>query len=61
MTYDFFALLTYTEFPLQVPVAAAILSLSEDEFLGVSEKYKEFVHIDPSGIVPSLMRAFINT
>ena len=44
LTLDFFALLTYTEFPLQVPVAAAILSLSEDDFLGLTERYKEFVH-----------------
>lgn len=58
LTYDFFALLTYTEFPLQVPVAAAILSLSEDEFLGVSEKYKEFVHIDPSGICTLINEGF---
>lgn len=58
LTFDFFALLTYTEFPLQVPVAATILSLSEDEFLGLTEKYQEFVHVDSSGICTLINEGF---
>lgn len=55
---DFFALLTYTDFPLQVPVAAAILALSEDKFLRLTEKYKEFVQVDSSGICTLINEGF---
>lgn len=55
---NFFALLTYTEFPLQVPVAAAILSMSEGDFLGMTAKYKEFVQVDTSGICTLIHEGF---
>lgn len=44
-TIDFFTLLTYSDFPLQVSVAAAILSVSEDEFIELIHRHKEYTRI----------------
>ena len=58
LTLDFFALLTYTEFPLQVPVAAAILALSENDFIGLVERHREFVQVDKTGICTLVQEGF---
>ena len=57
-TLDFFALLTYTEFPLHVPVARDILSLSENDFQSLVEKYNEFISVHPNGICSFVNEGF---
>lgn len=58
LTLDFFALLTYTEFPLQVPVATAILSVTEKDFLELTERFKDYVQLDEEGICTLLKEGF---
>lgn len=50
LTQNLFALLTYTDFPLQVPVAATILSVDEKSFNELVGKYSEFIYISKAGI-----------
>ncbi len=58
LTLDFFTLLTYTEFPLQVPVATAILSVTEEKFLKLTGRFKDYVQLDEEGICTLLKEGF---
>lgn len=58
LTLDFFTLLTYTEFPLQVPVATAILSVTQEEFLELTEQFKYYIQLDEEGICTLLNEGF---
>ena len=49
LTLNFFAMLTYADFPLHRSVAAAILSVSPEDFEKQIEKYHEFVELKPDG------------
>ena len=48
-TQDLFAMLAYTDFPLQVPVAAAILSIDASHFEKIVDKYSEFIFVSERG------------
>lgn len=50
LTLELFAMLVYTDFPLQVPVASAILSVSKEEFLDLVNLYHEFIQITPNDV-----------
>lgn len=50
LTQELFSMLVYTDFPLQVSVAAAILSVSKEEFLNLVTRYQEFIQVTPNDI-----------
>lgn len=58
LTIDFFAMLAYTEFTLQVPIAAAILDLTDAEYLTLAKKHSEFVYVDANGITSLKQEGF---
>lgn len=50
LTMDLFSMLVYTDFPLHITVAAAILSISEKELVELVDKYHEFIQITQNGV-----------
>lgn len=58
LTMDLFAMLVYTDFPLQVAVAAAILAISEKELTELVDKYHEFIKITPNGVCFLIQEGF---
>lgn len=50
LTFELFAMLVYTDFPLQIAVAAAILSISQTKILNLIDRYQEFIQITQNDV-----------
>ena len=58
LTIKFFAMLAYSDFPLQVPVAAAFLDMKDNEYLEFAKKHSEFVCVDSNVITTFKQEGF---